>query len=180
MVHRLVKNLSQKRRCISSRRGWIVAVSSSYLAFVVAARPRTALWTCHVTWPGFKTLPYCHICPQSPSMQLVGCHLGEPGPVCCLPGHRVRCSPQQWLSVTEFLCPWKLPVLAAPKASLRSWLSDLLPSIHLPVLPGKSNVEQTCCLFKKLNLISLRIFSVSSQVCFKLMEVISKAQRDFV
>lgn len=72
-------------------------------------------------------------------------------------------------------------MLSAPKASSEELaVSDLLPSIHLPVLPGKSNVEQTCCLFKKLNLISLRIFSVSSQVCFKLMEVISKAQRDFV
>ena len=55
-----------------------------------------------------------------------------------------------------------------------------LLSIHLPVLPEKSNVEQRRCLFKKLDLISLRIFSVSSQVCFKLMEVISESQRDFV
>lgn len=51
---------------------------------------------------------------------------------------------------------------------------------HLPVLPEKSKAEQRHCLFKKLGLISLRIFSVSSQVCFKLMEVISESQRDFV
>lgn len=58
-----------------------------------------------------------------------------------------------------------------------------LLSIHLPVLPERSDVEQRRCLFPKKNkyqTISLRIFSVSSQVCFKLMEVISKSQRDFV
>lgn len=55
-----------------------------------------------------------------------------------------------------------------------------LPPVRLPVLPGKSHVERRRCLCKKLNLISLRIFSVSSQVCFKLMEVISESQRDFV
>lgn len=48
------------------------------------------------------------------------------------------------------------------------------------MLPEESRVEQRRCLFKKLDLISLRIFSVSSQVCFKLMEVISESQRDFV
>lgn len=48
------------------------------------------------------------------------------------------------------------------------------------MLPEESRVEQRRCLFKNLGLISLRIFSVSSQVCFKLMEVISESQRDFV